>query len=163
MDHECLHHRLYNRIDGDGNLGRPFWAKARFLCRDLIVWNHLSVLRPRAKRKKPDCRPISPRSHGGRYAGLSSSRSVSPVPRGRETQQSLRHVGDYLWHRLRFWAYYWWRNRLRLELASEGTAHAAIVHGFGLVMLYGGVGVWFLAVVSFITFRMRKPTPRWDL
>lgn len=70
MDHECLHHRLYNRIDGDGNLGRPFWAKARFLCRDLIVWNHLSVLRPRAKRKNPDCRPISPRSHWGRCGCL---------------------------------------------------------------------------------------------
>jgi EmrB/QacA subfamily drug resistance transporter len=42
--------------------------------------------------------------------------------------------------------------------ASEGTAHAALVHGFGLVMLYGGVGVWLLAVTSFITFRARKPT-----
>jgi predicted MFS family arabinose efflux permease len=27
--------------------------------------------------------------------------------------------------------------------ASEGTTHAALAHGFGLVMLYGGVGVWF--------------------
>jgi hypothetical protein len=42
--------------------------------------------------------------------------------------------------------------------ASQGTAHAALVHGFGLVMLYGGVGVWVLAVASFITFRVRKPT-----
>lgn len=42
--------------------------------------------------------------------------------------------------------------------ASEGTAHAALVHGFGLVMLYGGVGVWVLALASFITFRARKPT-----
>jgi MFS family permease len=42
--------------------------------------------------------------------------------------------------------------------ASEGTARAALVHGFGLVMLYGGVCVWVLAVASFITFRVRKPT-----
>ncbi|HEY2423102.1 MAG TPA: hypothetical protein VGH55_03305, partial [Chthoniobacterales bacterium] len=42
--------------------------------------------------------------------------------------------------------------------ASEATAHAALVHGFDLVMLYGGVGVWVLAVASFITFRVRKPT-----
>jgi len=41
---------------------------------------------------------------------------------------------------------------------SEGTAHAALVHGFGLVMLYGGLGVWVLAATSFITFRTRKPT-----
>jgi MFS family permease len=42
--------------------------------------------------------------------------------------------------------------------ATEGTAHAALVHGFGMVMLYGGVGVWILAATSFITFRARKPT-----
>ncbi|MBV8277281.1 MAG: MFS transporter [Verrucomicrobia bacterium] len=45
-----------------------------------------------------------------------------------------------------------------ITLASEGTTHAALVHGFGLVMLYGGVGVWVLAATSFITFRARKPT-----
>jgi hypothetical protein len=43
-------------------------------------------------------------------------------------------------------------------LALEGTTHAALVHGFGLVMLYGGVGVWVLAATSFITFRAPKPT-----
>ncbi|HTD14310.1 MAG TPA: hypothetical protein VK673_03990, partial [Chthoniobacterales bacterium] len=42
--------------------------------------------------------------------------------------------------------------------ATEGTAHAALAHGFGMVMLYGGVGVWVLAATSFITFRARKPT-----
>jgi EmrB/QacA subfamily drug resistance transporter len=41
--------------------------------------------------------------------------------------------------------------------ASAGLAHAALVHGFSLVMLYGGVGVWLLAAGSFITFRVRKP------
>lgn len=45
-----------------------------------------------------------------------------------------------------------------ITLASEATTHAALVHGFGLVMLYGGVGVWILAATSFITFRGRKPT-----
>jgi EmrB/QacA subfamily drug resistance transporter len=43
-------------------------------------------------------------------------------------------------------------------LALEETTHAALVHGFGQVMLYGGVGVWVLAATSFITFRARKPT-----
>jgi hypothetical protein len=43
-------------------------------------------------------------------------------------------------------------------LALEGTTHAALVHGFGLVMLYGGVGVWVLAATSFITFRAPKAT-----
>jgi hypothetical protein len=46
-----------------------------------------------------------------------------------------------------------------IGLASEGTTHAALVQGFGLVMLYGGVGVWILAATSFITFRAPKPTP----
>ena len=30
--------------------------------------------------------------------------------------------------------------------------HAALVHGFGLVMLYGGLGVWTLALLSVLTF-----------
>lgn len=31
-------------------------------------------------------------------------------------------------------------------------AHDALVHGFGWMMLYGGVGVWLLAAASFVTF-----------
>jgi hypothetical protein len=31
-------------------------------------------------------------------------------------------------------------------------AHAVLVHGFGLVMLYGGLGVWTLALLSVLTF-----------
>jgi len=44
----------------------------------------------------------------------------------------------------------------------SGTAvHAALVHGFGLVMLYGGVGVWVLAGVSWLVFGSgRKPSTR---
>ena len=32
------------------------------------------------------------------------------------------------------------------------VAHDALVHGFGWVMLYGGIGVWLLAAASFVTF-----------
>ncbi|TCV91107.1 EmrB/QacA subfamily drug resistance transporter [Luteibacter rhizovicinus] len=35
---------------------------------------------------------------------------------------------------------------------SGAVAHAALVHGFGWVMLYGGIGAWILALASFITF-----------
>jgi hypothetical protein len=31
-------------------------------------------------------------------------------------------------------------------------AHAALVHGFGLVMLYGALGAWVLAMLSALTF-----------
>ena len=44
-----------------------------------------------------------------------------------------------------------------ITLVSEGTTHAALVHGFGLVMLYGGIGVWAMALTSFVTFRAWKP------
>ncbi|NVM88312.1 EmrB/QacA subfamily drug resistance transporter [Variovorax sp. SG517] len=46
---------------------------------------------------------------------------------------------------------------------SGATVHAALVHGFGLVMLYGGVGVWVLAGVSWLVFgsgkRSTQPAP----
>ena len=35
-------------------------------------------------------------------------------------------------------------------------AHAALVHGIGWVMLYGGIGVWILAAASFVTFGSAK-------
>ncbi len=35
--------------------------------------------------------------------------------------------------------------------------HGALVHGFGLVMLYGGLGVWVLAIASFMVFRPATP------
>jgi EmrB/QacA subfamily drug resistance transporter len=44
-------------------------------------------------------------------------------------------------------------------LGSGEVAHAALVHGFGSVMLYGGVGVWLLAGASFIIFGARSRTP----
>ncbi|AXY78409.1 DHA2 family efflux MFS transporter permease subunit [Paraflavitalea soli] len=38
---------------------------------------------------------------------------------------------------------------------SEATAHAALVHGFGWVMLFGGIGVCVLALVSLLIFGIR--------
>jgi hypothetical protein len=35
---------------------------------------------------------------------------------------------------------------------QAAIAHAALVHGFGLVMLYGGLGAWVLALFSALTF-----------
>jgi EmrB/QacA subfamily drug resistance transporter len=43
------------------------------------------------------------------------------------------------------------------SLDSSGTAvHAALAHGFGLVMMYGCIGAWVLAVASFVMFGPRK-------
>ena len=36
--------------------------------------------------------------------------------------------------------------------SSGAVVHAALVHGFGLVMLYGGIGAWILAAASFVIF-----------
>ncbi|OMD28146.1 MFS transporter [Paenibacillus odorifer] len=40
--------------------------------------------------------------------------------------------------------------------ASGAIVHASLVHGFGLVMLYGGIGVWVLAAMSFIIFGPKR-------
>lgn len=43
------------------------------------------------------------------------------------------------------------------KLESFGAiSHAALAHGFGWVMLYGGIAVWVLAVVSFVVFGPKK-------
>lgn len=43
------------------------------------------------------------------------------------------------------------------SLDSSGSiVHAALVHGFGLVMLYGGIGAWILAVASLVIFAPLK-------
>jgi hypothetical protein len=39
--------------------------------------------------------------------------------------------------------------------ASGAIAHAALVHGFRWVMLYGGLGVWVLGALSAMIFRAR--------
>jgi EmrB/QacA subfamily drug resistance transporter len=43
---------------------------------------------------------------------------------------------------------------------SGAVVHAALVNSFGLVMLYGGVGVWVLAGVSLLIFGGGKPMAR---
>lgn len=47
--------------------------------------------------------------------------------------------------------------------ASAGLVHQALVHGFGSVLLFGGIGIWVLAALSFIVFGAaapaRSPTP----
>ncbi|MBK1870164.1 MFS transporter [Aestuariivirga sp. YIM B02566] len=40
---------------------------------------------------------------------------------------------------------------------SGAIIHAALVDGFGWVLLYGGVGVWILAGISFLIFGFAKP------
>lgn len=40
---------------------------------------------------------------------------------------------------------------------SGAVIHAALVNGFGWVLLYGGIGVWALAGVSFLIFGPAKP------
>ena len=57
--------------------------------------------------------------------------------------------------------------RLLAEMIAGGSAgsmpeldnsiiHEALVHGFGWVMLYGGVGVWIMAAISFTIFNARS-------
>jgi MFS family permease len=43
---------------------------------------------------------------------------------------------------------------------SGAVVHAALVHGFGLVMVYGGIGVWILAAISFAIFAPLKAKTR---
>ena len=40
--------------------------------------------------------------------------------------------------------------------ASVETIHSALVHGFGWVMLYGGVCIWLLAAASFVIFGAKR-------
>lgn len=39
---------------------------------------------------------------------------------------------------------------------SKSIVHAALAHGFEMVLFYGGIGVWILALMSFIIFNPRK-------
>ncbi|HEX6431889.1 MAG TPA: MFS transporter [Niastella sp.] len=44
----------------------------------------------------------------------------------------------------------------QLHVLKPAVIHAALTYGFGMVMLYGCIGVWVLSIASFITFRVRK-------
>jgi EmrB/QacA subfamily drug resistance transporter len=50
-------------------------------------------------------------------------------------------------------------NAVSVPGLSETVVHEALAQGFGWVMLYGGVGVWTLAGVSFLIFNMRALQP----
>ncbi|MEW6454954.1 MAG: MFS transporter [Pseudomonadota bacterium] len=39
---------------------------------------------------------------------------------------------------------------------SDAIVHQALTNGFGWVMLYGGIGVWMLAAMSFLIFNVRS-------
>jgi hypothetical protein len=38
----------------------------------------------------------------------------------------------------------------------QAIVHEALANGFGWVMIYGGIGVWSLAVISFVIFNTRS-------
>ncbi|QDW19916.1 MFS transporter [Flavobacterium sp. KBS0721] len=40
--------------------------------------------------------------------------------------------------------------------SSQSILHVALAHGFEMILLYGGIGVWILAIMSFIFFNPRK-------
>lgn len=44
------------------------------------------------------------------------------------------------------------------HLDTGGIVRTALVHGFSLVLLYGGIGVWILATLSFVIFNTGKRT-----
>lgn len=45
---------------------------------------------------------------------------------------------------------------LSSAVPTDAAVHAALMHGFGLVMLYGALGVWALAAASFVIFGRRR-------
>lgn len=47
-------------------------------------------------------------------------------------------------------------SKLNTLNSSESVLQAALAHGFEVILLYGGIGVWILAVMSFILFNPRK-------
>ncbi|MFB9262626.1 MFS transporter [Bradyrhizobium erythrophlei] len=47
-------------------------------------------------------------------------------------------------------------NAVSMPGLSPSVVHAALVNGFGWVMLYGGIGVWIMAAISFMIFNPRS-------
>jgi len=52
---------------------------------------------------------------------------------------------------------------LSVQDPSGAAVHAALVKGFGWVMLYGGIGAWILAAISFLIFGFEKATAKSNL
>ncbi len=46
-------------------------------------------------------------------------------------------------------------NTVSVPGLSPSVVHEALGHGFGWVMLYGGIGVWIMAGISFFIFNAR--------
>jgi hypothetical protein len=42
------------------------------------------------------------------------------------------------------------------ERLGDAAVHEALGSGFGWVMLYGGIGVWIMAGISFLIFNTRS-------
>jgi EmrB/QacA subfamily drug resistance transporter len=47
-------------------------------------------------------------------------------------------------------------NAVSVPGLTEPVTHQALVNGFGWVMLYGGIGVWIMAAISFLIFNARS-------
>ncbi len=47
-------------------------------------------------------------------------------------------------------------NSVSASGVTDSVMHAALANGFGWVMLYGGIGVWIMAGISFLIFNMRS-------
>ena len=52
---------------------------------------------------------------------------------------------------------------LSIQDPSGAAVHAALVKGFGWVMLYGGIGAWILAAISFLIFGFEEATAKSEL
>lgn len=50
-------------------------------------------------------------------------------------------------------------NAVAMPELSGAAVHEALRSGFGWVMLYGGIGVWIMAAISFLIFNVR-PVPQ---
>lgn len=53
-------------------------------------------------------------------------------------------------------------NAVSVSGLTDSMVHAALTQGFGWVMLYGGLGVWILAGLSFLLFNVRAARPAAD-
>ncbi|WJR75364.1 MFS transporter [Bradyrhizobium sp. NP1] len=47
-------------------------------------------------------------------------------------------------------------NAVSVRGLTDSAVHAALANGFGWVMLYGGIGVWIMAALSFLIFNARS-------
>src|SRR4029079_19730697 len=53
-------------------------------------------------------------------------------------------------------------NAVSVPGLTSDVVHQALARGFGWVMLYGGIGVWLLAAISFLICNVRAAQPATD-